>query len=705
MPRDSIYQLARLYGEQTSYYDVTRHRRQASPDVLLRVLRALGAPVETFRDVPAALRERREAAWKQCVEPVIVAWEGRPVEIELRLPVDQATASLVCHLELENGDVRDWALDVAQLPTLGAVEVEGRRYVVKDLPLTGTLPWGYHRLTLETQGGLSQAMVISAPIKAYGLPERRAGRAWGVAAPLYALHSRNSWGGGDLSDLESLMEWVAGLGGGVVATLPFLAAFLNEPFDPSPYAPASRLFWNEFYVDVTRAPELKRCPTAQAFLESGEVQRELEELGSSPLVDYRRQMALKRRVLKELALCFFAEASERSVAFRRFVEAHPALEDYARFRAVGERQRLPWPRWPQPLRDGTLSPGDYEEEAERYHLYAQWLAYEQLEALSQKATALGSRLYLDLPLGAHSDSYDVWREREAFALDVSVGAPPDPFCTKGQNWGFPPLHPEAIREQGYRYVIACLRHHLSHAGLLRIDHVMSLHRLFWVPKGLQPHEGAYVRYPAEELYAILSLESHRYKSGILGENLGIVPSYVNASLAKHYFYGMYVLEQCELVPDSRRPLRVAPRRSVASLNTHDMPPFAAYWRGMDIEDRLELGLLDNAGAQTERETRQAIAGALVGFLQRKGRLQGDSVDDQAVLRACLALLATTPSQIVLVNLEDLWLETKPQNVPGTGWERPNWRRRAQYSLEALRQMPEVLDALREVDRLRKRSES
>ena len=691
--------LARLYGVQTAYDDVARHRRPASPEALRLVLRALGAPLESFHDAAAALRERRESLWKRGVEPVTVAWEGGPAALELRLPADQARGPVACHLRLESGDVKKWAVHSARLASVGAVEVEGKRYVGKRLPLPHWLPWGYHRLTLETHGRLFNSMIISGPLRAYASHEDSARRLWGVFLPLYALHSGRSWGGGDFTDLEDLVEWVAGLGGSVVATLPLLASFLDEPCDPSPYAPASRLFWNECYLDVARIPELKDCPPAQALMTSGGVLRELEALRASPVVDYRRQMAVKRLVLEELARSFFLDASGRSAGFRRFVAGHPEVEDYARFRATGERQRAPWPSWSRPLCDGVLTEGDYDERARRYHLYVQWVAHEQIRVLSEHSTRAGVNLYLDLPLGVHSHSYDVWREREAFVLGVSAGAPPDVVFTQGQDWGFPPLHPEAIREQGYRYVIAYLRHQLQHTTLLRIDHVMGLHRLFWIPKGLEARDGVYVRYPAEELYAIFCLESHRHRASIVGENLGTVPAYVNSAMARHNLHRMYVL-QYELAPGPRQVLRAVSHDAVASLNTHDMSPFAAYWEGLDIVDRLRLGLLDPSGARIEQENRRSLRPALERFLERQGWLTGDSPGLAPLLQACLRFLSASPARVVLVNLEDLWLEREPQNVPGTREERLNWQRKTHHSLGAFREMPAVVDPLCGVNDLR-----
>jgi len=692
--------LARMHGVQTAFYDVEDRRQQASPEAVLSVLRALGAPVETFADVSDALRERRRELWARAVEPVTVAWDGQPAAIDLRLPAASADSTLRCNLELGTGESHAWTCDVADLPVVESAIVEGVRYRAMRLSLPFRLPWGYHRLTLEWRARQFEMMVISAPLRAHARREGPASKCWGVFLPLYALHSRRSWGAGDLTDFESLLEWVAKLGGSVVATLPLLASFLDHPLEPSPYAPVSRLFWNEFYVDVTRVPELQTCASAQAIVGSPEVHQELEGLRSLPLVDYRRQMELKRRVLEELARCFFAEQPERYKAFLRFVEAHPPLEDYARFRATVERRRAPWPTWPQPLRDGALKAGDYDEGAMRYHLYVQWLTHEQMQAISTNARARAVKLCLDLPLGVHPEGYDVWRERSLFAVGIAAGSPPDTFFTKGQNWGFPPLHPEAMRKQSYHYLIGCLRHHLQYAGMLRLDHIMSLHHLYWIPRGMEAHEGVYVRYPSEELYAILSVESHKHQALIVGEDLGTVPRHVRRAMARHDIHRTYVV-QFELRPERRHPVGPVPATSVASINTHDMALFAAFWRGLDIDDRLKRRLLEDKGARGERKSRQTLKQSFLALLRRQGLLEGADDDERAVLRACLAFLAASRARVVLAGLEDLWSETKPQNVPGTSDEHPNWRRKARYSFEALCQMPEVLHTLREVDRLRK----
>jgi len=699
----SLHQLARLYGVQTSYYDVNHRQQHTSEESLLAILHSLGAPVASLQDVPSAWRERRQVLWQQVIEPVIVAWDGEPLPMKIRLPLCEADANLKCHLTLETDEELRWEWHGTNFQVLQTASIEGKPYVVKQVPLPNRLPWGYHYLTLELLGRQEQSLIISCPLKTYTHPKELEDRSFGVFLPLYALHSQRSWGSGDFSDLRALIAWVAEMGGRVVATLPLLAAFLDEDADPSPYLPASRLLWNEFYLDINAVPELNGCPSAQALLESSSFQNEIEALRNAPLVDYRRQMALKREILKELCRCLFAEASNRLDKLHRFAEANPLVEDYARFRATSDKHGNSWRLWPHPLQEGILTEGDYEEENKRYHLYVQWLAHQQIKRVSEEAREKGVRLCLDLPLGVHPDGYDVWRERETFIPGAYAGAPPDAVFTQGQSWGFPPLHPERIREQGYRYLIACLHHHLRCAGVLRIDHVMGLHRLFCIPKGLEAAQGVYVRYRAEELYAILALESHRHKAIIVGEDLGTVPPYVRPAMRRHSLHRMYVVHY-ELASDLRRGLPRVSSDSVASLNTHDMPPFAAFWQGLDIEDRRRIGLLDRAGIKEEKNRLLRMKKALITFLHDRDWFQGAESDIAAVLKACLSFLAASRARMVVINLEDLWLETQPQNIPSTRKEYPNWRRRAQYTFEQFCQLPQVVDTLLIVNQLRRRSE-
>jgi 4-alpha-glucanotransferase len=684
----------------TRYRDGFYRHREASRAALLAVLRELGAPLESMRDVPAALTERRQQLWRQLAEPVQVVWDNAPALCCLRLPAGTGAGKVQCGLRIAEGETRSWSHDLAELKTTRRVEFGGAAYASRLLPLPAELPFGYHRLRVECGGQVAETLLISAPRLCYAPSADASHRNWGVFLPLYALQTENSWGAGDLGDLEILTDWVRNQGGAAVGTLPLFTSFLDFPFDPSPYGPASRLFWNEFYLDVARAPEFAICPQARHVVHSTAWKAEIEELRRAPLADVRRVMALKRRILEELSRSLVSQPSARRAEFDRYVEARPVLEKYAQFRATVEKRRQTWHDWPDPLQSGFLHAGDFDQAAYNYHLYVQWLADQQLSQLAQKARGGGTGLYLDLPLGVHPDGFDVWDEPESFALGVAGGAPPDRFFTKGQNWGFAPLNPAETRRTGHQHWIACLRNAMRYAGILRIDHVMGLHRLYWVPKTMEASQGTYVQYPAEELYAALSLESHRHQTVIVGEDLGTVPDYIRHTMRQHALRGMYVA-QFELDPNPHQALRPVVGRSFASVNTHDTAMFASFWEEGDIDDQIELGLLRAEEAEDDRRYRQAVKHALIEYLRSRGRLPGNNADSGAILRGCLIEMAAGPAEFLLVTLEDLWGERRPQNTPGTVEERPNWRRKALRSFEEFRRMPQVSEILQRINDLRR----
>jgi 4-alpha-glucanotransferase len=354
------------------------------------------------------------------------------------------------------------------------------------------------------------------------------------------------------------------------------------------------------------------------------------------------------------------------------------------------------------MRKGRLLEEDYPVESRDYHIYVQWVADQQMQSIRELSQEEGVGLYLDLPLGVHPDGYDVWRNQHLFAQDVSGGAPPDSFFTKGQNWGFRPLHPERSRLEHHTYFRQILAHLTSHSDLMRIDHVMSLHRLYWVPAGFSAEDGVYVHYPREELFAILALESHRQKCVIVGEDLGTVPTIVRKSMADHGIHHMYV-SIFEFSSSGESPLNEVPADTLASMNTHDTATFAAFCQKLDIEQRRKMNLLDDRGCEEETSGRDS----LLDFLYRFFSIEGDRQNPQvqlALLKALLSHLGVSKSRYLLLNLEDLWLETLSQNVPGTGLERPNWRNKVRFDFEEFSVDKNLLKLLRKIDSLRRRSE-
>lgn len=703
-PRDErLLQLAREHGLEQSYTDITGRTHEASPAALRAVLAALGVPAERDDDVEAALLAARTARWSRLLEPVIVAWEGEGT-FSLHLPASvtrgRYSIELVPEGSAGDGPPRSAQGRLEDHGEAATDEVGGQRFVARQLALPGPLPHGYHRLRLAVEGRpelRGEALVLSAPLRAYAPEGWDDARHWGVFLPLYAMHDERPAGAGDLGDLRTLMRWVAERGGSVVGTLPLLAAFLDEPFEWSPYAPASRLAWNELYLHLESLPEYAGSPVARELYEGPQGRAERERLASAPLVDYRAQMTLKRRVIAELAETCFTGSARRG-ALEAFAAERPELHGYARFRAVTDRERKVWPQWSARLRDGTLHDADFDPADYRTHIYAQWAMHEQLAALRDDAPPGGLGLYLDLPVGVNGCGYDTWRHGDLYVRGLSTGAPPDTLFGGGQNWAFPPLHPERLREQGYGHLIEILRNHLRYAGVLRIDHVMGLHRLYVIPQGASAKEGIYVRYRPAELYAILSIESHRARCLVVGEDLGTVPDAVREAMIRHRVHKIHVVQY---VAGAREPaLPEAPADAVAGINTHDMPPWASFWSGADIDDRFELGWVTEAEAKAEHEGRTRLRASLRRFLGREVPLRPDA-DAAAALGACLHHLGKSSSRLVLVSMEDLWGETAPQNVPGTYLERPNWRRRAKLGLHELSAHPEIEQTLAGLHRARK----
>jgi 4-alpha-glucanotransferase len=669
--------------------------RIASRETLAAILGLMGIDTSNRRSVREALRWERLRKWRTPVEPVTVIWDGKPRTLCLRFPSKALNAHSVLKLHYEDGASKTLRFSPDALH--GETTIEGERYLTCQVQLP-QIPFGYHQLEVQTANKVDRSLLISAPMASYSSGTEQ--QNWGLFVPLYALHSNQSWGAGNLSDWTTFTEWAHRLGANAVATLPLMAQFLGEPgFDPGPYAPATRLFWNEFYVDLHRATEFAH-PPVQRLLRTAHFQKRLSGLRSNDFVQYRAGMVARRAVLEIMARAFFSRNGSRQLPFQSFLKRNPQVLDYAEFRATCDRTQKPWDAWDERLRQGELKLGDFETETKQYYMYCQWLADQQVRDFVQSCRAREVLFHLDLPVGVHPQGYDAWREQRLFAPGATVGAPPDLFFSEGQNWGFTPLQPQRLRQSHYAYVLNYLRFQMAHCQILRIDHIMGLHRLYWIPPGASPQQGVYVNYPAEEFYALLSLESHRHQLLIVGENLGTVPPQVNRAMARHRIRKTYVLQFAQS-SDPRRAIQLPPPCSVATLNTHDTPAFAAHWRGDDIDERAAMGLIRKSEVQQEQRLRRRKNRALTAFLKRHGLLKKSMTNTGSVIEACLRWLAQSRAETVLINLEDLWQETRRQNTPGTAGP-PNWRRKARFCLEQICQSPALRKTLLEINRLRRR---
>ena len=533
-------------------------------------------------------------------------------------------------------------------------------------------------MTVEWPGADASALLIAAP----ACPD--ASRGWGAFLPLHALRTDQDWGLGSFADLAELGRWIGDLGGSMVGALPLYPAFLDPPADPSPYLPVSRLAYNEIFVDPTSLPEVGASVDARRLLASDGFRRRLAFVHGAALVDYEDVSRLRREVLSVMAASLLGEASSRRDELCLFAEQHPELLAYARFRAELDARR---PRGDErPFAEpGTVA----RPSTVGYHLYAQWAAAQQLAS-----AASSTPLYADLPVGVHPEGFDPLWAPHVFVAGIHGGSPPDLFFEGGQDWSFPPLHPERMREDGYRYFIDIVRRAVRHASYLRVDHVMGLQRLYWIPEGFDARHGAYVSYRADELHALVSLEAYRAGTVIVGEDLGTVPAGVREHMAEDHMLRSWVLQ---FESSAHDPLPTPPASALASWGTHDLARFEAYFWGIDIDENERAGRLSAAEATTQRAARESWRAALLVALDAP-----DGVGDPAAaaLRGCLAHLAQSPADLILVDLEELWGERQPQNRPGTGPEASNWRRRASHTLEEARKDVETVEFLRELHALR-----
>lgn len=676
--RDGLRRLAHAHGIALSYTAHGGRRIQTSTDAMVATLEALGVTVTTGRSVEAQLAAVAAARGSGALEPVVVARRSG----ELSSPVTLAARAdpAACSVTIRQEDGGHLTVRLADVVTATAASPSDGSMRSLTLNLSGLgLRTGYHELTIDGQGvAAATAMLIVPPS-----PRRAASRSFGVFAPVYALRGDDDWGVGTFTDLARLADHVGSLGGESVGTLPMFPIFFVPPVDPSPYLPVSRLFVNELFIDVEALPEFAASTAARDIADSAEIRTARTELSRHDIVQYAEVMSHKRRVLEACAESLFGAGTgptrpQRRGGFDEFLAAHPELTSYADFRSAGERLGSRWREWPSG--PGELPHGAVDPAAQRYHSYVQFAAADQL---ASAATGGGTRagLYLDLPVGVHPDGFDTWSRADLFA-PATVGAPPDRLAPQGQAWGFPPLHPQRMRVDRYRYVISCYRHLLANARVIRIDHVLGLQRMFWIAAGAGAESGAYVRYPREELMAIVAVEASRANAIVVGEDLGTVPTGIRAAMDRdamlHSFVYQFAATESDPLPQPSTP-------SLASLGSHDLPRFAAFWRGSDIDDRVARGVTPPAIAEEERAERERLVKAVERTLS--------DVTERGAFSRCIGSLAAGTAECVMVDLADLEGETEPDNRPGTGPEEDNWRRRLPRPLSAIVDDERVSEAL------------
>lgn len=544
-----------------------------------------------------------------------------------------------------------------ELRGCASVKLESGEILDCELRLPSDLPSGYHEIRFEDSEKPSRLIV--SPGKCY-LPENL--QTWGWAVQLYAARSQESWGIGDFGDLDRIAKWSAELGACMMLLNPLSAATPIKPQQGSPYYPTTRKFFNPLWIQVEQIPgaNTETVPQLQEIANAG------RELNQRRLIDRDRIFELKMQALDLIWLRF-----KEDPGFDAFCKEQAAeLDRFALFCALAENFQSGWHNWPQQYQHpGGAAVSEFaQDHANRVQFYKwlQWILDVQLDKSSKHL-----ELMQDLPIGVDPDGADAWAWQDVFAQNVGVGAPPDEFNTQGQSWGLPPFIPSKLRTYAYEPFIQTLRGAFRHGGGLRIDHVMGLFRLFWIPNGMSAAQGAYVRYNADEMLAIVALESERAKAYVVGEDLGTVEQSAREKLAEHKILSY------RLLWFEKDPPETYPREALAAVTTHDLPTVAGQWTGADLQKQRELNLKPNEESTAEINERLATMANLT-----------PETPLEDVIIGAYELLARTPSRILTAALDDAAAVEERPNMPATMLDqRPNWSIALPMPLEELMEAP------------------
>ena len=593
----------------------------------------------------------------------------------------------------------------------------------KTLNLPAKLPEGYHTLTLTQDDRRFHCRVIVAPKRCYEPQALLEGKKlWGACVQLYTLRSDSNWGIGDFGDLKNMLASVGERGGAFIGLNPIHALYPANPESASPYSPSSRRWLNVIYIDVNAVEDFQRSPAAQAWWQLAETQQALQAARQTADVDYTAVTALKLTALRLAWAEFSKREDEQMAEFRQFVlREGESLYWQAAFDALHAWQsqqdpmRWGWPAWPEAYQS-TSSPqvktfcAEHADEVS-FYLWLQWLAYTQFAACwhTSQQDGMPIGLYRDLAVGVAEGGSETWCDRELYCLKASVGAPPDILGPLGQNWGLPPMDPHVMVARAYEPFIELLRANMQNCGALRIDHVMSVLRLWWIPYGETADHGAYVQYPVDDLLAILALESQRHRCMVIGEDLGTVPVEIVGKLRKSGVYSYKVL-YFENGPDKTfRAPKAYPQQSMAVATTHDLPTLRGYWESGDLTLGKTLGLYPDEvvlrGLYADREqAKQGLLDALHrhGCLPKRAGHKASLMAMTSTLnRGMQRYIADSNSALLGLQPED-WLEmASPVNIPGTSTEYPNWRRKLTVTLEQMFADAQVNKLIKDLDKRRK----
>ena len=720
-----IDRLASLRGIGEAYHDYRGDLRHFSLKTRSDILRAMGCAVDDPAKLAAELSDLTIARWRQLL-PAVATARGTRIGVDLNIPAREFGGTLTWTVNLEDGGRRTGAVSTADCPELWRGEVEGSWVTRRRLELPVELPPGYHELEIILAGASSRCPLILSPNECFEPAAIVQGRRlWGVAVQLYTVRSRVNWGIGDFGDLQQLIRWLAPRGAGFIGLNPLHALAPADPARSSPYSASSRHFLNILYIAVPEVPEFQECEAARSRVAEPAFAQRLQQLRAATLVDYPGVADAKFEIL-ELAFRHFHDrtldaGTARAVAFRSFVDAGgPMLQLHARFDALDQHFRATlgtpsgWLSWPLEYRDvngvaarqfAATHPLQVE-----FHLYLQWVAHDQLTSAQALTRELHMPigLYGDYAVGSNPSGSETWVDQTSYRMGAEIGAPPDPLALRGQGWGIPPQDPFVMETQQLQGFVRLIRNNMHYYGALRLDHVMSLCRLWWVPAGDSPTDGAYVHYPLHPLLTVVALESVRSACLVVGEDLGVVPDEMRRAMPEFGLYHYKVLLFERVAGRFRRPDEFV-RRALGTVTTHDMPTLRSYWEGRDIELRRGLDLYPSADIEHEvARERESDRVALLAALNEQGLQPASPTAPHEPFTAELAnalhvYLARSATVLVALQIEDLLGMIDPVNVPGTDREYPNWQRKLTVDVEDLVTRGELDASFVEIGRAREQA--
>ncbi len=709
MPATPLHELATLCGVLPEYWDIFGTRHVMTDETKRAVLDAMGVAAGSDEEIAASISRIRDRSWTRILPPVAVCSVNRqPIVLAVAFPVAASALpgfALKGELTDESGLTVDIMIGPDPLPVHEERQLEGRSIVRTEIALDHVLEKGYYNFRLEAAGEAAsfsaETRLIVTPDSCYLPTEEGQERTWGLSVNLYALRSQGNWGIGDLGDLPALFDTLAGFRCGCIGLNPLHCIPNSTPYGLSPYSPISRLYRNMIYISMPHVDEVHGLPS--------DPEREIavRALREKPFVDYEAVAAIKDSVLRDAFTIFYHEHYKtdtgRSRDFTAYLEQEgEPLMLFATFMALRERfireSRYSWQEWPEEYRDpANRAVADFRAANEKevlYYAYLQWILDRQLGAAASAARDAGMSLgiYQDLAVGAIGGGSDVWQYRECFGR-ADVGAPPDDFNINGQNWGFPPMIPSVLQDLGYEPFIQTIRKNMQHAGALRIDHALGLFRLYWIPDGVSPRYGAYVRQPAEDFLRIIALESERNRTVVIAEDLGTIDEAFRTMLQEFGMlsYRLFYFERNYPDPSFKKP-EDYPAMALCAVTTHDLPTLGGYWAGRDITVKEDLGLYPSAEQVVQdREARTRDKKLILDALGEQGLFNAEGAEDAEMSpKLCAAIysyLSRTPCRIVLASIDDIVGSLDQPNMPGTVDQHPNWVRKLSVAVGEFKGSP------------------